>query len=53
MRALIERLGPADAVRFLQSFDGGSGDYAKERRVWLDGLSVDEVIAEVERAERK
>lgn len=35
LEALAEALGPMDAVRFLQSFGIGIGDYAKERtHVW-------------------
>jgi hypothetical protein len=30
--ALINALGPEDAVRFIRSFDPGSGDYTKERK---------------------
>jgi hypothetical protein len=29
LEALAEALGPVDAVRFLQSFDLGSGDYTE------------------------
>jgi len=31
IEALAEALGPVDAVRFLQSFDLGRGDYTRER----------------------
>jgi hypothetical protein len=34
--ALIKALGPVDAVRFLQFYDSGSGDYTKERKQWLE-----------------
>jgi hypothetical protein len=33
--ALIKELGPVDAVRFLQIYDPGSGDYTNERKQWL------------------
>jgi len=33
--ALVNALGPEDAVRFIRSFDPGSGDYTKERKQWL------------------
>lgn len=29
---LVERLGPDDAIRFLQIYEPGSGDWTKERR---------------------
>ena len=34
--ALVKVLGPVDAVRFLQIYDQGSGDYTKERKLWLE-----------------
>jgi len=33
---LVKNLGPADAIRFIQSYTHGSGDYTKERRVLLE-----------------
>lgn len=37
-----------DAVRFLQSFDLGKGDYAKERTQVLD-LEFDETVKGIEK----
>ena len=48
MKALAEALGPVDAVRFLQSFDLGRGDYTKERSHVLD-LTLDEIFRGIER----
>jgi hypothetical protein len=42
--ALMERLGPADALRFMHQYDAGRGDYTKERGSWLDGTSLDEIM---------
>ena len=33
---LVKNLGPADAIRFIQSYSHGSGDYTKERRASLE-----------------
>lgn len=33
--ALAKELGPVDAVRFLQIYDAGRGNYTKERKQWL------------------
>jgi len=33
---LVEKLGPDDAIRFLQIYEQGSGDYTKERKQWLE-----------------
>jgi len=34
--ALVKVLGPIDAMRFLQIYDQGSGDYTKDRKQWLE-----------------
>ena len=47
IEALAEALGPLDAVRFLQSFDLGRGDYTKERSHVL-GLTLDEIFMGIE-----
>ena len=33
---LVKNLGPADAIRFIQSYSHGSGDYTKERKSSLE-----------------
>jgi len=35
MEALINTLGPVDAIRFIKIFDPGYGDYTNERKTWL------------------
>ena len=46
-KALVDALGVVDAIRFLQHFSLGYGDYTKERHQWLDQLSLDDVFAEM------
>ena len=48
IEALAEALGPLDAVRFLQSFDLGRGDYTEERSHVL-GLTLDEIFTGIEK----
>jgi hypothetical protein len=43
LQALRERLGPAGMIRFLQQFETGQGDYARERHRWVDGLTLDDL----------
>jgi hypothetical protein len=45
LQALRDRLGPAGMVRFLQQFETGSDDYARERRAWVDRTSLEELRA--------
>jgi hypothetical protein len=51
IEALAEALGPMDAVRFLQSFDLGRGDYTKERSHVL-GLTRDEIFKGIEKRKK-
>ena len=46
-RALVDRLGLADALRFMQQYDAGQGDYTADRGAWLDRLSHDDVWAAI------
>ena len=43
-KALKKELGADGAVRFLQQFSNGSGDYTAERNQLLGSLSVDELV---------
>jgi hypothetical protein len=46
-KALVDSLGVADAIRFIQHFSPGQGDYTKERHQWLDKISLEKAIAEI------
>ena len=46
-KALIEALGPEDAIRFIRSFDKGSGDYTRERKKSLGKKTVKEIGKEI------
>lgn len=41
-KALIDALGVAGTLKFLQQLEVGYGDYTKERHQWLDQLTTDE-----------
>ena len=47
-QALVDALGPADAIRFMQQFDMGEGDYTRNRHQWLASLSIDDIAREIE-----
>jgi len=51
-RVLIEQLGVADALRFIGQFDMGSGNYATDRDAWQEGLTVEEIVADIKRRKR-
>ncbi|WP_442944661.1 hypothetical protein [Nostoc sp.] len=41
-KALIDALGVAGTLRFLQQLEVGYGDYTKERNQWLDELTIND-----------
>src|SRR5881396_1289553 len=41
--AMVQELGMADAVRFVQLYHQGAGDYTRDRHEWLDDISHDQV----------
>jgi len=45
--ALVNALGPEDAVRFIRSFDPGSGDYTRERKKSLKKKTVKQIGKEI------
>lgn len=47
-KALVDALGCVDAVRFLQQYAPGDGDYTQERHQWLDQLTFDDFRAYVQ-----
>ncbi|OUL30361.1 hypothetical protein [Nostoc sp. 106C] len=46
-QALVDSLGVVDAIRFIQHFSPGQGDYTKERHQWLDKKSLEDVFAQM------
>ncbi len=51
--ALVEMLGVADAIRYVQLHDQGEGDYTRERHQWLDQLKLNEVAALMSQAKKR
>ena len=43
-KALYERLGVADTVRYLTQFQPRTGNYTEDRDATLGGRSVDELV---------
>jgi hypothetical protein len=43
LEALRQRLGRAGMIRFLQQFETGQGDYARERHDWVDRTTLDDI----------
>jgi hypothetical protein len=45
--ALTRELGSADTVRFLRQFDGGYGDYTRDRDSLSRGETVDDIATRI------
>ena len=47
--AILKReLGLDGLVRFLRLNRSGAGDYTRDRSAWLQGTTVDDIVAELE-----
>jgi hypothetical protein len=44
LQALLERLGPAGTLRFLQQCEPGRVNYTAERHKWSDNLTIHEIL---------
>lgn len=42
-QALLQGLGPAGFIRFLQQHDSPKGDYTAERHQWLDRMTASDI----------
>jgi hypothetical protein len=47
LEVLAKALGPIGMVRFLQKYEGGMGNYTKERQEWLKDFTVKGVVKEI------
>ncbi len=49
LAALQREFGLDGLARFLRLYRSGSGDYSRDRHKWLEGASIQEIMAEIER----
>lgn len=42
-QALAKELGLAGAIRYVQQYQHGQGDYTAERQQWADEVTLDEI----------
>jgi len=47
LEALTRELGPVGMAYFIQQFDQGEGDYTKEREALLSGITMDDLLKEL------
>lgn len=43
-QALVDSLGIVDAIRFIQYFSPGQGDYTQKRHEWLDRTPLEDIL---------
>jgi hypothetical protein len=46
---LRRELGLGGLARFLRLYRAGNGDYTRDRHLWLEGATVQDIMAEVKR----
>lgn len=46
--ALAESLGPAGMGRFMEQFEKGSGDYTRDRDIFLGNSTLEEIFARIQ-----
>ena len=51
--ALLRELGPAGAIRFIQQYETGRGDYTRDRHKILPKKSVREISEEIKMMKRR
>lgn len=44
---LFQQMGVVDTLRFFNQFSLGNGGYTEERKQWLDGLKLKDVVSEI------
>ncbi|MCB0113200.1 MAG: hypothetical protein R2873_31050 [Caldilineaceae bacterium] len=49
LEALERELGIVGAIRFLQLFETGSGDYTVDRHAWQDNMTVKDIVALIQK----
>lgn len=47
IRVLSREIGVADTLRFMGQFTTGSGNYTEERDHLFEGLTLDDILAEI------
>lgn len=52
-KILVREMGVVDALRFLNQFRPGSGDYTKERERWLNDLSLGQIVSDIKAGRKK
>jgi hypothetical protein len=50
IEVLCRELGPVDAIRFINQFKTGYGNYTAERDALFDGVILNQIISEIKQS---
>lgn len=50
--ALVEKLGMAEALRYVRLYQQGAGNYTRDRHKWLDEMSHDQIATLMARTKK-
>ena len=53
LEALCKSLGPLGMVRFLQQYETGTGDYTKERDLWLNDIDIESIVTKLRHRQKR
>jgi hypothetical protein len=53
LEALCKSLWSLGMVRFLQQYEAGTGDYTKERDLWLKDADIESITIELKNRHKK
>ena len=51
--ALVKELGHSGAAKFILMYEKGSGDYTKERKKILKGVTIEKMVEDMKKRKRK
>lgn len=52
-KALVKELGLAGATKFILLYEVGNGDYTKQRKGLFKDITIDQIVAEIEKQKKK
>lgn len=53
LRVLYKEIGIVNTIRFVNQFTSGYGDYTQERKHLFDGMTLDDLFAEMKKNKQK
>ncbi len=51
--ALVKELGHSGATKFILMYEKGAGDYTKERKKLLKGVTIEKIVEDMKKRKRE